>query len=131
MAFVSSLQKLLNVLDELESLKPEAQRLVNKLNEAQAVSQLPQLECLEGTSYGLGTPSLEWPPVNNNSLGINIRQVLNAPLILWDWFCWSSFWSLIRLGCKALKMICHNLVVSPCNISSLFEVCWKTIKILN
>ncbi|KAH0993030.1 hypothetical protein GBA52_004513 [Prunus armeniaca] len=67
-------KKLLNVLDELESLKPEAQRLVNKLNEAQAVSQLPQLECLEGTSYGLGTPSLEWPPVNNNSLSINIRQ---------------------------------------------------------
>ncbi|XP_021822284.1 AMSH-like ubiquitin thioesterase 3 [Prunus avium] len=67
-------KKLLNVLDELESLKPEAQRLVNKLNEAQAVSQLPQLECLEGTSYGLGTPSLEWPPVNNNSLSINVRQ---------------------------------------------------------
>ncbi|KAM0962615.1 hypothetical protein ACFX13_022134 [Malus domestica] len=67
-------KKLLKVLDELESLKPEAQRLVSKLNEAQAVAQLPQLESLEGTSNGLATSSLEWPSVNNKSLSLSVRQ---------------------------------------------------------
>ena len=84
LAVVSSLQKLLDVLDELESLKPEALRLVSKLNEAQAVAQLPQHESLEGASNGLATSSLEWPPVNNKSLSLSTKQVLNASSILWD-----------------------------------------------
>ncbi|CAN6726566.1 unnamed protein product [Malus baccata var. baccata] len=67
-------KKLLDVLDELESLKAEAQRLVSKLNEAHAVAQLPQHESLEGTSNGLATSSLEWPPVNNKSLSLGAKQ---------------------------------------------------------
>lgn len=70
---MSPLQKLLSVLDELESLKPEFQRRLSKHNEADAASQLPELET---TSYGLQTSSLEWPPVNNKSLSTNVRQVL-------------------------------------------------------
>ncbi|XP_004295108.1 PREDICTED: AMSH-like ubiquitin thioesterase 3 [Fragaria vesca subsp. vesca] len=64
-------KKLLSVLDELESLKPEFQRRVSEHNETDAASHLPELE---STSYGLQTSSFEWPPVNNNSLSMNVRQ---------------------------------------------------------
>ena len=72
------LQKLLGVLDELESLKPEFQRRLSEHNEAEAASQLPEIE---STSYGLQTSSLEWPPVNNRSLSMNVRQVLITQML--------------------------------------------------
>ncbi|KAK9933914.1 hypothetical protein M0R45_021084 [Rubus argutus] len=75
-------KKLLNVLDELESLKPEFQRRVSKHNEADAASQLPELE---STSYGLQTSSLEWPPVNNKSLSANVRQPSMASQSSWKY----------------------------------------------
>ncbi|KAL6188503.1 hypothetical protein ACLB2K_039895 [Fragaria x ananassa] len=64
-------KKLLSVLDELESLKPEFQRRVSEHNEADAASHLPELE---STSYSSQTSSFEWPPVNNKSLSMNVRQ---------------------------------------------------------
>ncbi|KAL6186036.1 hypothetical protein ACLB2K_042158 [Fragaria x ananassa] len=64
-------KKLLSVLDELESLKPEFQCRVSEHNEADAASHLPELE---STSYSSQTSSFEWPPVNNKSLSMNVRQ---------------------------------------------------------
>lgn len=66
------------MLDELESLKPEFQRHVSDHNEVDAASHLPELE---STSYSSQTSSFEWPPVNNKSLSMNVRQVL-IPQIL-------------------------------------------------
>lgn len=53
-------KKLLAVMDELESLKPEFQRRVNEFNKAYTESQQKQFDGGEKTSYGSET-SLAWP----------------------------------------------------------------------
>ncbi|KAK3188897.1 hypothetical protein Dsin_028458 [Dipteronia sinensis] len=67
-------KRLIAVLDELESLKPEFDRLVNELNRAHGGAQLLELDGTESTSYGAETTSygaetssLEWPAVNKRS----------------------------------------------------------------
>uniref|UniRef100_A0A5B6ZSV4 Putative AMSH-like ubiquitin thioesterase 3 n=1 Tax=Davidia involucrata TaxID=16924 RepID=A0A5B6ZSV4_DAVIN len=59
-------KKLLVVLDELESLKPEFQRLKDELNKAWAGTQQYQLDGRERT-YGSEASSLEWPSVKKKA----------------------------------------------------------------
>lgn len=69
-------QRLLPVLDELESLKPEFQRRVDELNNAHSGARLSQLDGEESTSFGSEISSLEWPAVNKNSyLSFDMKQV--------------------------------------------------------
>ncbi|KAK1567791.1 hypothetical protein Q3G72_016665 [Acer saccharum] len=60
-------KRLIAVLDELESLKPEFDRRVDELNRAHGGAQLLELDGTESTSYGAETSSLEWPAVNKRS----------------------------------------------------------------
>ncbi|XP_044500407.1 AMSH-like ubiquitin thioesterase 3 isoform X2 [Mangifera indica] len=60
-------KRLIAVLDELESLKPEFQRQVDVLNRAHETAQLVELNSTDRTSYGAATSSLEWPVVNKKS----------------------------------------------------------------
>ncbi|PON62006.1 USP8 dimerization domain containing protein [Parasponia andersonii] len=66
-------KKLLNVLDELESLKPEVNRRVRELNEAHSKDQLLQLDGPERTSYDSQT-SLQWPFENKQLSTINVKK---------------------------------------------------------
>lgn len=70
-----SLQKLISVLDELESLKPEFDRRVGELNKGHAGTQLPQLDGPERTLYSSENSSLEWPAVNKRLPTISSKQV--------------------------------------------------------
>ncbi|XP_031264521.1 AMSH-like ubiquitin thioesterase 3 [Pistacia vera] len=60
-------KRLISVLDELESLKPEFQHRVNELNRAHGRAQLVELDSADRTSYGAETSSLEWPIVDKTS----------------------------------------------------------------
>ena len=73
------MQRLLAVLDELESLKPEAHRRVEKLNKAWTGARLVELDGHETTSYGSVKKSpLDSLPVNNRSnMSLDIKQVLS------------------------------------------------------
>lgn len=74
--FMFVFQRLLAVLDELESLKPEFQRQVDELNEGHSGAGLPQLDGLESNSFGSEMYSVEWPAVNKNSdSSVDNRQV--------------------------------------------------------
>ena len=74
MAVIVLSQKLLNILDELESLKPEVNRRVRELNEVDSKHQLLQLDGPETTSYDSQT-SLAWPSENKKWPSINVKQV--------------------------------------------------------
>ncbi|KAM4116529.1 hypothetical protein ACJW30_02G056800 [Castanea mollissima] len=80
-------KRLLAVLDELESLKPEFQRLVDELNEGHSGAGLPQLDGLESNSFGSEIYSLEWPAVNKNSYSsVDNRQLASvAPQSSWKY----------------------------------------------
>ncbi|XP_059628892.1 AMSH-like ubiquitin thioesterase 3 isoform X1 [Cornus florida] len=74
-------KKLLAVLDELESLKPEFDRRVNEMNKAFARAQHYQLDGRERT-YGSDAFSLEWPSVNREvSLSIDNNQPVRMALL--------------------------------------------------
>ncbi|KAF5738755.1 hypothetical protein HS088_TW13G01656 [Tripterygium wilfordii] len=62
-------KRLIPVLDELESLKPEFQRQVDELNKAHSGVQLLELDDSKRISGGLEASSLEWqqPPVSTKS----------------------------------------------------------------
>lgn len=64
-------QKLSVVLDELESLKPKFQRLLNERNKAHAGTQDYQLDAQGRISYGLQ----ESPSDRKASLSLNDKQV--------------------------------------------------------
>ncbi|XP_022741644.1 AMSH-like ubiquitin thioesterase 3 isoform X2 [Durio zibethinus] len=76
-------KRLLGVLDELESLKPEVQRRVEELNKDQAGAQLVELDGHETTSYGLVKMSpLDWLPVNKGSnMNLDIKQPANMAVL--------------------------------------------------
>ncbi|XVF38817.1 hypothetical protein REPUB_Repub20aG0134800 [Reevesia pubescens] len=81
-------KRLLAVLDELESLKPEVHRRVEELNKARAGAQLVELDGHESTSYGSEKiSSLEWPYVNKGSnMSLNAKQPANmAVQSLWKY----------------------------------------------
>ncbi|XP_024922436.1 AMSH-like ubiquitin thioesterase 3 isoform X1 [Ziziphus jujuba] len=67
-------KKLISVLDELESLKPEFDRRVGELNKGHAGTQLPQLDGPERTLYSSENSSLEWPAVNKRLPTISSKQ---------------------------------------------------------
>lgn len=74
--FMFAFQRLLPVLDELESLKPEFQRRVDELNNAHSGARFSQLDGPESTSIGSETCCLEWPAVNKSSyLSFDNKQV--------------------------------------------------------
>ena len=79
-------KKLLAVLDELESLKPEFQRQVNELNKAHTVSQQQQIDGLERTPYDSEISS-QWHPVNKKPFPSfdNKQAVSRAPQISWKY----------------------------------------------
>ncbi|KAF8015577.1 hypothetical protein BT93_H1178 [Corymbia citriodora subsp. variegata] len=60
-------KKLLDVVNELESLKPEFHRRVDELNEADAGSQMLEFDNSERTAYASRTLPLEWPSTSRNS----------------------------------------------------------------
>ncbi|KAK8998815.1 hypothetical protein V6N11_070000 [Hibiscus sabdariffa] len=72
-------KRLLAVLDELESLKPEVQKRVEELNKAQSGARLVDLDDQEGSFYGSDTmSSLDWNPVNKgSSMNSDIKQPAN------------------------------------------------------
>jgi hypothetical protein len=65
--FMFAFQRLLPVLDELESLKPAFQRRVDELKNAHSGAILSQLDGPESASFGSETSSLEWLAVNRSS----------------------------------------------------------------
>ncbi|KAF3456307.1 hypothetical protein FNV43_RR00957 [Rhamnella rubrinervis] len=71
-------KKLMAVIDELESLKPEFNRQVSELDKAHARTQLPQLDGPEKTSYSSWNSSLEWPAVNKRLPSINSKQPVSV-----------------------------------------------------
>ncbi|KAK6930241.1 USP8 dimerization domain [Dillenia turbinata] len=78
-------KKLLTVLDELESLKPEFQRRLNELNKAHAAAQHPPMNGLDVTSYGLGQSSLEWPSNRKTHTSLDsIWPVTRVPQSSWS-----------------------------------------------
>ncbi|KAL2921207.1 AMSH-like ubiquitin thioesterase 3 [Bienertia sinuspersici] len=72
-------KKLVAVLDELETLKPEFQRLVDEHNKACTEMQQKQFNGREMTSYGSET-SLAWPSTYDPSYGSKQRQPANNML---------------------------------------------------
>ncbi|EOY06662.1 Associated molecule with the SH3 domain of STAM 3 isoform 1 [Theobroma cacao] len=72
-------KRLLAVLDELESSKPEVHRRVEELNKSHAGARLLELDGHETTSYGSEKMSpLEWSSVNNGSnMSLDIEQPAN------------------------------------------------------
>ncbi|KAE8717771.1 AMSH-like ubiquitin thioesterase 3 [Hibiscus syriacus] len=71
-----SRKRLLAVLDELESLKPDVQRRVEELNKTRSGARLVDLDDQEGSFYGSATmSSLDWTPVNKGSnMSLDIKQ---------------------------------------------------------
>lgn len=61
------MKKLKVVIGELESLKPEFQRQVDKLSKVNESSQQYQIEGTDITPYASKSPSSEWPLVNSKS----------------------------------------------------------------
>ena len=124
--FMFVFQRLLAVLDELESLKPEFQRRVDELNEGHSGAGLPQLDGLELNSFGSEIYSLEWPAVNKNSYSsVDNRQVwtqlmhyidsssghfLYLPIQFLGSF--PSLLSLFLQYCVSLKMLFFHNVLS-------------------
>ena len=73
---ILSLQRLLAVLDELESLKPEFKRQVDELNDLHAKTGLAEDNGSNRALQSSGTSSLEWPPVcKSSSLSVDLKQV--------------------------------------------------------
>lgn len=70
---VAVFQKLLNILDELESIKPEVDRRVKEHNQAHSGAQLLQLDGPERTSYG-SQASLGWHSENIKLSSTNVKQ---------------------------------------------------------
>ncbi|XP_021291524.1 AMSH-like ubiquitin thioesterase 3 [Herrania umbratica] len=72
-------KRLLAVLDELESLKPEVHQRVEELNKAHAGARFLELHGHETTSHGWEKMSpLEWSPVNEGSnMSLDIKQPAN------------------------------------------------------
>uniref|UniRef100_A0A2P2MGA5 MPN domain-containing protein n=1 Tax=Rhizophora mucronata TaxID=61149 RepID=A0A2P2MGA5_RHIMU len=60
-------KRLLPVLDELESLKPEFQNQLEELNEEYLRAHLHEVDGPERGTFGLEAYSLEWPSVGRNS----------------------------------------------------------------
>ncbi|GLT99039.1 hypothetical protein SLE2022_165070 [Rubroshorea leprosula] len=75
-------KRLLAVLDELESLKPEFLCQVDELNRAHAGAQLLEQDCQDKASHGSVTPSyLEWPGVNRGTISsMDIKQPANVAI---------------------------------------------------
>lgn len=72
-------QRLLAVLDELESLKPEFHHHVNELNELHGNAQFSKASDPKKTFQSSTTLSLEWPATNNNSLlSLDFKLVSNG-----------------------------------------------------
>ncbi|XP_044486908.1 AMSH-like ubiquitin thioesterase 3 isoform X2 [Mangifera indica] len=69
-------KRLIAVLDELESLKPEFLHRVDELNRAHGRAQLVDLDSRDMTSYGAETSSLEWPVVDKKChLSMDTKQL--------------------------------------------------------
>ncbi|KAF7837754.1 AMSH-like ubiquitin thioesterase 3 [Senna tora] len=60
-------KRLLAVLDELESLKPEFKRRVNELNELHGNAQFPKANDSNKALQSSVASSLEWPGISNSS----------------------------------------------------------------
>ncbi|CAI0626348.1 unnamed protein product [Linum tenue] len=68
-------KRLLSVLEELESLKPEFDRRVEELNRGYSSVQIRELVGVEENSYGSQSSSPQWPLVNRSpSSGRNVAQ---------------------------------------------------------
>lgn len=66
----------MNVLDELEALKPEFQRRVEELNRGNTGLQLVGLDSEDRTRYTSGTASVNWPSNVGSSFSATDNQVL-------------------------------------------------------
>lgn len=69
------LQKLVQVLDELEALKPKFQQRVSELNRANAGEQLVKVDRQERFAVTSGTFSQDWSSAGRNSNMIMDKQV--------------------------------------------------------
>ena len=73
-------QKLLSVIDELESLQPEFRHQLGELEKVHTGNQQYLDDGLDRTPYGSELSCLRWPAVNNKaslgaSLGFDSKQV--------------------------------------------------------
>lgn len=76
-------QKLLVVIGELESLKPEFHRQVDELSNVKNSSQQYRIEGTDITPYASNSPSSEWPLVSSkSSLGFENKLVKSQPVYL-------------------------------------------------
>ncbi|KAJ0093197.1 hypothetical protein Patl1_24936 [Pistacia atlantica] len=86
-------ERLIAVLDELESLKPEFQHRVNELNRAHGRAQLVELDSADRTSYGAETSSLEWPIVDKTShSSMDTKRVQNLSISILPAWQFSLHW---------------------------------------
>ncbi|XP_018716016.2 AMSH-like ubiquitin thioesterase 3 [Eucalyptus grandis] len=68
-------QKVCDVLDELESLKPEFQCRVDELEEADAGSQMLEFDNSDRNAYASRTFPLEWPSTSRSSYSSTDKKV--------------------------------------------------------
>lgn len=70
------LQRSRLVLDELESLKPQFKRQLEKLNDSRVKAPLPKENAFNKDLESSVNSSLEWPAVNKSSdLSLDFKQV--------------------------------------------------------
>jgi len=76
LSIIFPLQKSRPVLDELESLKPEFKRRVEKLKDLHVKAPLPEENGFNKALQSSVNSSLEWPVVNkSNNLSVDFKQV--------------------------------------------------------
>lgn len=79
LSFCYWLQRSLVVLDEVESLKPEFKRRVEKLNESRAKAPLPIENGFDMALQSSVNSSLDWPAVNKSyKTSMDFKQVGNG-----------------------------------------------------
>lgn len=95
------------MVDELEALKPEFDRIVEERNRAYDRLQLDEHDESASTSYYSGTSSLEWPSVNRISYtGVDMKKVLWKQCYL-NQHADDRFFTLIYFAFICVVLVCR------------------------
>ncbi|CAM8889545.1 unnamed protein product [Rhodiola kirilowii] len=72
-------RNMFDILDELESLKPDAQRQIEELNIAYERAQQQKLDARKTPAYRASSSSLEWPPADGNAFKSGAASISLQP----------------------------------------------------
>uniref|UniRef100_A0A7N0UH12 MPN domain-containing protein n=1 Tax=Kalanchoe fedtschenkoi TaxID=63787 RepID=A0A7N0UH12_KALFE len=72
-------KNMFNILDELESLKPAAQRQIEEMNIAYERAQQQKLDARKTPAYRASSPSLEWPPTDTDAFNSGAASMSLQP----------------------------------------------------